>query len=74
MELPSRQKGDVYTKAGEYPALRQRIRSAAVGLSIPTVVVYAFDKRTRLLPSILAAIAWRRQVRAPWALRCTNQA
>ncbi|MCH7993916.1 MAG: B12-binding domain-containing radical SAM protein [Planctomycetes bacterium] len=50
MELPSRQKGDVYTKAGEYPALRQRIRSAAVGLSIPTVVVYAFDKRTRLLP------------------------
>ncbi|MCH8150653.1 MAG: B12-binding domain-containing radical SAM protein [Planctomycetes bacterium] len=50
MELPSRQKGDVYTKAGEYPALRDRIRAAAKGLNIPTVVVYAFDKRTRLLP------------------------
>ena len=50
MELPARQKGDEHTKAGEYPALRRRIRSAAAGLSIPTAIVYAFDKRTRLLP------------------------
>ncbi len=50
MELPTRQKGDEHTKAGEYPALRRRIRSAAACLSIPTAVVYAFDKRTRLLP------------------------
>ena len=50
MELPKRPKGDEFTKAGEYPALRSRIRAAAAGLSIPTVVVYAFDKRTRLLP------------------------
>ncbi|MGB2986100.1 MAG: radical SAM protein [Phycisphaerae bacterium] len=50
MELPTRSKGDEYTKSGEYPALRRRIRAAAAGLSIPTVVVYAFDKRTRLLP------------------------
>ncbi len=50
MELPKRPKGDEHTRDGEYPALRRRIRAAAVGLSIPTVVVYAFDKRTRLLP------------------------
>ncbi|MFH0983649.1 MAG: radical SAM protein [Planctomycetota bacterium] len=50
MELPKRPKGDEYTKRGEYPALRERIRTAAAGLSIPAVVFYAFDKRTRLLP------------------------
>ncbi len=50
MELAARQKGDEFTTVGEYPALRQRIRVAASGLNIPTVVVYAFDKRTRLLP------------------------
>ena len=50
MELPKRPKGDEHTRDGEYPALRRRIRAAAAGLSIPTVVVYAFDKRTRLLP------------------------
>ncbi len=50
MELPKRPNGDEYTRRGEYPALRQRIRATATGLSIPAVVVYAFDKRTRLLP------------------------
>ena len=50
LELPRRPKGDEYTRPGEYPALRQRIRAAAAGSSIPTVVVYAFDRRTRLLP------------------------
>lgn len=50
MELPSRPKGDQYTKPGEYPALRRRVRSLSAGLSIPTVVAYAFDNRTRLLP------------------------
>jgi len=50
VELPSRPSGDIYTKTGEYPALRRRIRATAAGLNIPTVVVYAFDKRTRLLP------------------------
>jgi len=50
VELPTRPKGDEYTKTGDYPALRRKIQSAAEGLSIPTVVAYAFDKRTRLLP------------------------
>ena len=50
VELPRRPKGDEYTSPGEYPALRRRIAAMAEGLSIPTVVVYAFDRRTRLLP------------------------
>ncbi len=50
MELPKRAKGDEYTRSGEYRALRQRVRTASSGLSIPSVVVYAFDNRTRLLP------------------------
>ena len=54
MELPGRPKGDEFTKRGEYPSLRTRIRAAAAGLSIPTVVVYAFDKRTRLLPYLFS--------------------
>ena len=29
VELPTRQKGDQHTRAGEYPALRRRIRAAA---------------------------------------------
>ncbi len=55
MELPKRLKGDEHTKSGEYPALRERVRSAATGLSIPAVVVYAFDNRTRLLPYFFSA-------------------
>ena len=50
MELPKRAKGDEYTPRGAYPLLRQRIRSVAAGLSIPTVVAHAYDKRSRLLP------------------------
>ncbi len=50
MELSVRPKGDEFAKPGEYPALRRRIRAAAAGLTIPTAVVYAFDKRTRMLP------------------------
>ncbi len=50
MELPKRSRGDEFAPAGEYPALRNRVRRAATGLAIPTVVVYAFDRRTRLMP------------------------
>lgn len=55
MELPKRRKGDEYTVAGAYPALRRRIRRAADGLSVPTAIVYAFDNRTRLLPYYISS-------------------
>ncbi|HEY3245037.1 MAG TPA: radical SAM protein [Phycisphaerae bacterium] len=50
MELLSRPKADIYTRPGEYPALRQRLRALTAGLEIPSLVAYAFDPRTRLLP------------------------
>jgi radical SAM superfamily enzyme YgiQ (UPF0313 family) len=50
LELAKRPRGDEYTPDGAYPLLRQRLRAATAGLSIPTAVFYAFDKRTRLLP------------------------
>jgi len=50
MELPSRPKGDIYARPGEYAALRARLRSIYAGDPIPSVVVSAFDERTRLMP------------------------
>ncbi|MEK7756405.1 MAG: radical SAM protein, partial [Planctomycetota bacterium] len=50
MELVSRPKNDIFTRPGEYPELRRHIRAVADGLDIRTVVAYAFDPRTRLLP------------------------
>jgi hypothetical protein len=50
LELHRREKGDQYTRRGEYPELRRRIRDKVTGLNIPSAVVYAFDGRTRLLP------------------------
>ncbi len=55
MELPKRPKGDEFTSVGEYPALRRRLRDVASRLDIPTVVSYAFDKRTRILPYIFTS-------------------
>jgi radical SAM superfamily enzyme YgiQ (UPF0313 family) len=50
VELASRPKNDIFTRPGEYPELRRRLRTVAGGLDIRTVVAYAFDPRTRLLP------------------------
>ena len=50
VELASRPKNDIFTRPGEYPELRRHIRAVTDGLDIRTVVAYAFDPRTRLLP------------------------
>jgi hypothetical protein len=52
--LPTRPQGDVFAKPGEFPAVRARIRKLAAGLDIPSVVTYAFDFRTRILPFLFA--------------------
>lgn len=52
MELPKRAAGDEYTKVGEYPELRRRLRTASKGIDVPTAAVYAFDERTKLLPHL----------------------
>ncbi|TMQ33253.1 MAG: radical SAM protein [Planctomycetota bacterium] len=50
MELPSRPRNDRYTRPGEYRALEQRLRSRPETATIPVLVCYAFDYRTRLGP------------------------
>jgi len=54
VELPVRPTNDVFTQPGGFVDLRARVRRLAEGLDIPSVVVYAFDSRTRMLPFIFA--------------------
>jgi radical SAM superfamily enzyme YgiQ (UPF0313 family) len=54
MELPSRAKNDRYTRPGEYLQLQQRLRMNPETASIPVLVCYAFDFRTRLGPFLFA--------------------
>jgi len=50
VELPTREKGDIYTPPGRYRELEGRIRRRVAGQDIPTLFVYSFDHRTRLGP------------------------
>lgn len=54
MALPTRPQGDVFTQPGEFPRIRARLRELTAGLDIPSVIVYAFDFRTRILPFLFA--------------------
>ena len=50
MELRRRQAGDERLPSGAYSALRKRLRRLAPGQGLRSVVVHAFDWRTRMLP------------------------
>jgi radical SAM superfamily enzyme YgiQ (UPF0313 family) len=52
MELPSRPKNDRYTRPGEYGELERRLQANPAVATIPTVVSYAFDFRTRIGPYV----------------------
>jgi radical SAM superfamily enzyme YgiQ (UPF0313 family) len=54
MELVSRPKNDRYTRPGQYRELEDRLRHHAGNASIPVLVCYAFDFRTRLGPFLFA--------------------
>ena len=54
MELPSRPKNDRYTRPGQYNQLERRLRANPDCGTIPTLVCYAFDFRTRLGPFLFA--------------------
>src|SRR5947209_7116909 len=54
MELPSRPKNDRYTRPGHYNELERRLRANPEAATLPTVVAYAFDYRTRLGPFLFA--------------------
>jgi hypothetical protein len=52
MELPCRDPGDELLRAGEMIDLRLRLRKIAPSHDLTTVIVSAFDHRTRMLPFI----------------------
>ena len=54
MELPRRARGDELLKPGELTRLRERLRTVAPKHDLATVIVCAFDHRTRMLPFIFA--------------------
>ena len=54
MELPRRARGDELLKPGELTRLRERLRTLAPKHDLATVIVCAFDHRTRMLPFIFA--------------------
>lgn len=54
MELPRRTRGDELLKPGELTDLISRLRTLAPRHDLRTVIAYAFDHRTRMLPFIYA--------------------
>ena len=54
MELPRRDRGDELLRPGELADVRRRLRRIAAGHDLTTVIVCAFDHRTRMLPFLIA--------------------
>ncbi|MFV0444996.1 MAG: B12-binding domain-containing radical SAM protein [Planctomycetaceae bacterium] len=54
MELPRRPKGDTLLPSGEMTDIRRRLRRIADQHDLTTVIAYAFDHRTRILPFVFA--------------------
>src|ERR1700675_2180595 len=54
MELPRRTHGDELIRPGELNDLRHRLRRLAPKHDLVSVIAYAFDHRTRMLPFIYA--------------------
>ncbi len=54
MELPRRERGDELLKPGELLGIRKRLRESARQHDLTTVIVCAFDHRTRMLPFVYA--------------------
>ena len=52
MELPFRQKGDELLRPGAMLEMRERFRRHAKTNDLTTVMAYAFDRRTRMLPFV----------------------
>jgi radical SAM superfamily enzyme YgiQ (UPF0313 family) len=54
MELPRRDRGDELLQPGEMARLRNSLRSLAARHHLTTVIAYAFDHRTQMLPFLYA--------------------
>lgn len=69
MELPTRPMADRFVPAGGFTALSSRLREQGDFADIPTLIVSAFDHRTRMLPFIM----WDRQI-VPAGVRAVSAA
>jgi radical SAM superfamily enzyme YgiQ (UPF0313 family) len=69
MELPRRDRGDELLKSGEMAHLRLRLRNLAPRHDLATVIVCAFDHRTRTLPFL-----WADMSMAPAGVRAIGSA
>jgi len=56
MELPRRERGDELLKPGEMTKLRNRVKALAPKHDLTSVIVSAFDHRTRALPFIFVDV------------------
>ena len=56
MELPRRARGDELLPPGEMTNMRLRMRRLGKQHDLTTVIVCAFDHRTRILPFIFADV------------------
>jgi radical SAM superfamily enzyme YgiQ (UPF0313 family) len=54
LELPFRNRGDELLRPGEMSRLRLRLRNLSASHDVKTVIAYAFDPRTRVLPFLYA--------------------
>ena len=54
MELPKRPLGDEFTRPGAYRELTQRLAANPKMGELSALIMYAFDRRTRLLPFYFA--------------------
>lgn len=53
MELPKRAKHDRFTVPGKYRELERRVKERALQEEIPTLIIYAFDRRTSIGPFVM---------------------
>lgn len=53
MELPKRAKNDRFTVPGKYRELERSVRERALKEDIPTLIIYAFDRRTSIGPFVM---------------------
>ena len=72
MELTSRAKNDRYTKPGQYLEIESHLRANTDNASIPVLVCYAFDWRTRLGPYLFADMRLLTGVLWPSLPPCTS--
>lgn len=54
MELPARSLMDRFVPAGDFARLSARLRNRPENAAVPTLLISAFDGRTRMLPFLLA--------------------